>query len=320
MERILSSGLSVQPAQAASGRPLKYAAIGLALATSLLAGCATNNPQDPLEPYNRAMFKINQNVDKAVLKPVATGYKDVVPIPMRKGVTNFFGNLGDVWSMANDFAQGHVVEGLNGFMRVGVNTVFGVLGVLDISSEMGLYKQPNDFGLTLARYGIGSSPYFVIPLLGPSTIRDAAGTGVAIYYAPFNYTTNNAAVRNSAAVLQLVNTRANMLSTTALLEQIALDPYVFTRDAFMQQRKSQVKAVRSEGILSPGPLDSGGNYSDADAAGDVSDTMDSGAQAQPAPAPAPAISPANTPQQAPSSPAAPSVSPTASPAASAARP
>ena len=227
-----------------------------------------------MEPYNRAMFKINQNVDKAVLKPVATGYKDVVPIPVRKGVTNFFGNLGDVWSMANDFAQGHVVEGLNGFMRVGVNTVFGVFGVLDISTEMGLYKQPNDFGLTLARYGIDSGPYFVMPLLGPSTIRDAAGTGVGIYYAPFNYTTNNAAVRNSATVLQLVNTRANLLSTTALLEQIALDPYVFTRDAYLQQRRSQVKAVRSEGILSPGPLDSGGDDADADAVGQDSNAMD----------------------------------------------
>ncbi len=315
MERKVTSVLSVQTAQVSPGRLFQCTAIGLALATGLLAGCATNNPQDPLQPYNRAMFKINQNVDKAVLKPVAKGYKDVVPIPVRKGVTNFFGNLGDVWSMANDFAQGHVVEGLNGFMRVGVNTVFGVFGVLDISSEMGLYKQPNDFGLTLARYGIDSGPYFVLPLLGPSTIRDAAGTGVAIYYAPFNYTTNNVAVRNSATVLQLVNTRANLLSTTALLEQIALDPYVFTRDAFLQQRKSQVKAVRSEGMLSPGPLDSGGEYSDAEAVGQASNAGDSGTQAESIPTAA--ISSATPSQEAP---ATPSVSPMASPAASVVRP
>ena len=261
---MLTTGLSNRPnAQVSPTRPLRHAALGLALAASLLAGCATNNPQDPLEPYNRTMFKINQNVDKAVLKPVATGYKNVEPSPVRKGVTNFFGNLGDVWSMANDFAQGHVVEGLNGFMRVGVNTVFGLFGVLDISSEMGLYKQPNDFGLTLARYGIGSGPYFIIPVLGPSTIRDAAGTGVGIYYSPLNYaTTNDVALRNSGTALQLVNTRANLLNTTALLEQIALDPYVFTRDAYLQQRKSQVRAVRSEGILSPGPVDGDGEYAD----------------------------------------------------------
>ena len=258
MEYILTTGSSALSTSAWSRTSI---VLGFALAASLLAGCAANNPQDPLGPYNRAMFTINRNVDKVVLKPVATGYKNVVPTPMRRGVTNFFGNLGDVWSMANDFAQGHVVEGLNGFMRIGVNTVFGLFGVLDISTEMGLYKQPNDFGLTLARYGIGSGPYFVIPLLGPSTIRDTAGVGVGIYYAPFNYTTNDVAVRNGASVLQMVNARANLLSTTDLLEQIALDPYIFTRDAYLQQRKAQVKAVRSEGVLSPGPMDEGGDYS-----------------------------------------------------------
>lgn len=231
----------------------------LVLAASLLAGCATNNPQDPLEPYNRAMFTFNSKVDKAVVKPVAIRYKDVVPTPMRHGVTNFFGNLGDVWSMTNDFLQGHIVTGLNGFMRVGVNTVFGLFGVLDISTEMGLYKQPNDFGLTLARYGVPSGPFFVIPLLGPSTVRDAAGTGVDMYYAPLNYTTNETAVRNAASALHLINSRANLLTTTDLLEQISLDPYIFTRDAYLQRRRAHVKAVRSEGILSPGPVDEGGD-------------------------------------------------------------
>jgi phospholipid-binding lipoprotein MlaA len=228
--------------------------------------------------------------------------------------------------MANDFAQGHVVEGLNGFMRVGVNTVFGLFGVLDISSEMGLYKQPNDFGLTLARYGIGSGPYFIMPILGPSTIRDAAGTGVGIYYAPLNYaTTNDIALRNSGTALQLVNTRANLLNTTALLEQIALDPYVFTRDAYMQQRKSQVRAVRSEGILSPGPVDGDGEYADPGPT-DADDAGNSTPDVLTAPPPA---ATASAPRTAASSPAQPAVLPTALPmaapsgpqaAASAARP
>ena len=258
MEHILTTGSS---APSTSTRPSTRVALAFVLVAGLLGGCAANNPQDPLGPYNRAMFTINRKVDKVVLKPVATGYKNVVPTPMRRGVTNFFGNLGDVWSMANDFAQGHVVEGLNGFMRVGVNTVFGFFGVLDISTEMGLYKQPNDFGLTLARYGVGAGPYFVMPLLGPSTIRDALGTGVGIYYAPSNYATNDVAVRNGASALQLVNARANLLSTTDLLQQIALDPYIFTRDAYLQQRNAQVKDVRSEGVLSPGPADEDGEYS-----------------------------------------------------------
>lgn len=243
---------------------------GLVLAASLLGGCATNNPQDPLEPYNRAMFTFNSKVDKVVMKPVATGYKNVVPTPVRHGVTNFFGNLGDVWSMTNDFLQGHVAAGFNGFMRVGVNTFFGLFGVLDISTEMGLYRQPNDFGLTLARYGVPSGPFFVMPLFGPSTVRDAAGTGVDMYYAPLNYaTTNEMTARNAASALHLINSRANLLTTTNLLEQIALDPYIFTRDAYLQRRDAHVKAIRSEGILSPGPEENGGGDADAQGAGDA---------------------------------------------------
>ncbi|MGC8806027.1 MAG: MlaA family lipoprotein [Thiomonas sp.] len=226
------------------------------LALAALGGCATHNPQDPLEPYNRAMFTINDKVDRAVLKPVATGYKAVTPTPIRHGVTNFFGNFGDVWSMTNDFLQGNVHDGLSTFMRVGVNTVFGLFGTLDIATEMGIYKHPNDFGLTLARWGVGSGPYVVLPFYGPSTVRDAAGTGVFLAYGPTAQVSPPSASYGALA-LNLVNTRANLLDASNLFDQISLDPYVFTRSAYEQRRKSQVEEVRDRPFIDlgePNPL------------------------------------------------------------------
>lgn len=225
----------------------------LALGALALGGCAANNPRDPLEPYNRAMFNVNEHVDRAVLKPVAIAYKNVTPTPLRHGISNVFGNFDDMWSTANDFAQGHVAEAANGLLRVEVNTVFGLLGVIDIATEMGLYRHPNDFGLTLARYGIGAGPYFMIPLLGPSTVRDAAATPVDIYYGPRPYyNSGNVAGRNWSAALGYVDKRANLLATTDLIERIAIDPYVFTRDAYLQRRASRVRDVRELGVLGTG--------------------------------------------------------------------
>ncbi|MGA8010426.1 MAG: VacJ family lipoprotein [Thiomonas sp.] len=221
-----------------------------------LTGCATHNPQDPLEPYNRAMFTINDKVDRAVLKPVATGYKAITPTPIRHGVTNFFGNLGDIWSMTNDFLQGDVNDGLSTFMRVGVNSVFGVFGTLDIATEMGIYRHPNDFGLTLARWGVGAGPYVVLPFYGPSTVRDTVGTGVFLAYGP-TASINPRSADYGALALNLVNTRANLLDASNLFDQIALDPYVFTRSAYEQRRKSQVKDARDRPIIDlgePSPL------------------------------------------------------------------
>ncbi len=225
----------------------------LALGVLALGGCATNNPHDPLEPYNRAMFNVNAHVDRAVIKPVAVAYKNVTPAPVRHGISNVFGNFDDMWSTANDLAQGHVAEAANGLLRVEVNTVFGLLGILDIATEMGLYRHPNDFGLTLARYGISAGPYFVMPLLGPSTVRDAAATPIDIYYGPRPYyNTHNVAGRNWTSALGLVDKRANLLATTDLIEKIAIDPYVFTRDAYLQRRASRVRDVRDLGVLDTG--------------------------------------------------------------------
>ena len=195
------------------------------------------------------MFNINQHVDDAVLKPVARAYVQVVPHPVQTGVRNFFGNLGDVGSTANDFLQLDLHDGMDGFMRVGVNTTLGLGGVLDPATEMHLDKRPNDFGLTLARWGVGSGPYLVLPILGPSTLRDAVGMVVEGVYASPLSQVHVIATRNALEALGVVNERARMLHTTDLLQQIALDPYLFTRDAYLQMRHAEVQDVRQEGIL-----------------------------------------------------------------------
>ena len=143
------------------------------------AGCATapgGDARDPWEPYNRSMTSFNDAVDDAVLKPVATVYRDVLPQPVRTGFGNFFGNLGDVWSFVNNVLQAKPEGSLHSFWRVVVNSTIGLGGVLDPATEMRLERHREDFGQTLGRWGVPPGPYFVIPLLGPSTVRDTAAS------------------------------------------------------------------------------------------------------------------------------------------------
>lgn len=213
----------------------------------LLGGCASTNPQadgddnrDPLEGYNRAMFSFNDSVDRAVLKPVATAYQDVTPSFVQTGVSNFFGNIGDVWTMINNFLQGKIENGLNDFMRVAVNTTFGFGGVLDIASEAGIQKHKEDFGQTLGKWGVASGPYVVLPLLGPSTLRDTAALPADIYGDPWAYV-DPVSVRNTGYVVRAIDQRAQALGATNLLEEVALDRYTFVRDAYLQRRESLVR-------------------------------------------------------------------------------
>ena len=244
--------------EAFAGRGSWRAAAVLLAGTLLLGGCATRDPRDPLQPYNRAMFAFNRNLDKVVVKPVAIGYRNVTPKYVREGVSNFLGNLEDVWSVGNDFLQGHVALGFNGIMRVGVNTVFGLFGLIDVATPMGLYRHPNGFGLTLARWGVPSGPYFVMPFFGPSTLRDAPATVVDLIYNPVLDLSSNVSTRNQLIAMHYISLRASLLSTTDLLDQIAIDPYVFTRDAYLQRRHAQVEAVRHTGILAMEPSDDSG--------------------------------------------------------------
>lgn len=215
---------------------------GLALFVLLLSGCATGpnaNPRDPLEPFNRGVYQFNDAVDRAVIKPVATAYRDVLPSPVRTGVTNFFANLQDAWSFVNNTLQLKGEAAGNSLVRFGVNTFLGLGGVLDIASEMQIERHTEDFGQTLGYWGVGAGPYLVLPLLGPSTVRDTAALPVD---AQGNLVAgvSDVSTRNSLTTLNLVNRRARLLDATSMLEQVALDPYTFTRDAFLQRRQNDV--------------------------------------------------------------------------------
>ena len=228
------------------------AALLLAAAALLSTGCATvpaagdgkapvaANPADPWENWNRKVFAFNDAIDDAVVRPAAEGYRKAVPELMRTGVTNFFGNIGDVWSTANQFLQGKVQYGFEMGMRVIVNTLFGLGGILDPATEMKLVKRPEDFGQTLGRWGVGSGPYVVLPLFGPSTLRDAPALVVDRAAASASRLAETDAGAYSITALELLNTRSNLLQTTQLLGEVALDRYSFVRDAYLARRLDQV--------------------------------------------------------------------------------
>lgn len=220
-----------------TGRIHGLAAIAAAL---LLTGCATTqNPQDPLEGYNRTVFRFNDAVDRTVLKPTATAYKNVTPSFMQTGVNNFFGNLSDAWSAVNNLLQGKGQAGMGDVTRFAFNSTFGIFGLLDIASEAGIPKHNEDFGQTLGVWGVPSGPFLMLPILGPSTVRDTAalpadiGADIWKYKRPDNW-------RNIGSAIRVVDKRATLLDASSLLEDAALDRYEFIRDGYMQRRQSQV--------------------------------------------------------------------------------
>ncbi|MYN01019.1 VacJ family lipoprotein [Pseudoduganella sp. DS3] len=219
----------------------KFRTLTLAVSMAVaLGGCATSgNPRDPFEGYNRAVFNFNDKVDEVALKPVATAYKNVTPGFFQTGVSNFFGNLADIWTAANNMLQGKVGDGMSDVMRVALNSTFGLLGVLDVASEAGLQKHKEDFGQTLGSWGVPSGPYLVLPLLGPSTVRDTAALPADIVADPWRYK-DPVNVRTIGSVTRVVDQRASLLDASSLLEDAALDRYEFVRDGWMQRRNSQV--------------------------------------------------------------------------------
>lgn len=209
---------------------------------ALVAGCATGpnaNPADPFEPLNRGVSRFNDGVDDAVLIPVATAYQWALPSMVRTGVNNFFGNIGDVWSLANNVAQLKLQGSAETFMRLNVNTFFGLGGLLDVASEAGISRHEEDFGQTLGYWGVGPGPYVVLPVWGSSTLRDTVAKPLDIYGDPVAHV-DDIPWRNSLIVLRVVDTRAQYLRASRLLGDAALDKYSFTRDAFLQHRRSQV--------------------------------------------------------------------------------
>jgi phospholipid-binding lipoprotein MlaA len=219
-----------------------HAAAAALAAALLLGGCATTGPAtpgDPWEGFNRKVFAFNEAVDDAVLRPVAEGYRNHVPQLVRTGVSNFLGNIGDAWSAANHFLQGKAQSGLEQTMRFLTNTLFGLGGLLDPASEMGLKRHAEDFGQTLGRWGFGPGPYLVLPLLGPSSVRDGIGRVPDMAASPSNLFDDSKA-NSLATVLTVVDARASLLGVTGLADRVALDKYSFFRQGYLARRQDAV--------------------------------------------------------------------------------
>lgn len=210
-----------------------------ALAAATLAGCSTvQTPTkgDPLEGLNRTIFTVNDKLDQYALKPVAKGYVFITPQPVRDSVTNFFSNIGDVYIAANNLLQLKITDGVEDIMRIVINTVFGVGGLFDVATLAKLPKHDNDLGLTLGHYGVPAGPYLVLPLFGPSTLRDAVGSIGNYYVNPLSYIHPDG-LSWALYGVNVINTRANLLSASDVLEGAALDKYSFVRNAYLQRRQ-----------------------------------------------------------------------------------
>lgn len=205
-----------------------------------LSGCATtaNNPKDPYEGFNRAMFAVNEGID-VVVKPIAQGYDAVAPVPVKTGIGNFFGNIADLWIAINNFLQGKGGEGISDVGRVLVNTTLGIGGVFDVASEMGLEKHAEDFGQTLGVWGVGDGPYFYWPIIGPRTTRDTFGWALDSYVDPV-MRIDDVPVRNTLAGIRFIDIRASLLPADKVVEQAAFDKYNYIRDAYLQNRRSVI--------------------------------------------------------------------------------
>jgi phospholipid-binding lipoprotein MlaA len=221
----------------------------LLLAASFLGGCAVSPsalPHDPWEPFNREVTDFNENLDKAVLKPVATVYQRVTPSLVRQGVGNFFANISDVWSLVNNVMQLKPKESAETLLRVGVNTTVGLGGLIDVATELGLDRHREDFGQTLGYWGVPTGPYLVLPLFGPSTLRDALAMPVDRQIDPVG-NLNEVALRNTLTTLRLVDTRADFLQVGNLLDDAALDKYSFIRDSYLQRRRGLAVEGKPDG-------------------------------------------------------------------------
>ncbi len=219
----------------------------LALPLSLLiSGCASfsdanRHPQDPWEPFNRAMFRLNDDLDGAFVRPLSKVYKKVMPVPLDRGVSNFFANIQDINSAANNLLQFKLHQSVRNLERFLVNTTAGMLGFMDVASSLDIPDYREDFGQTLGRWGVGSGPYLMLPLLGPSSVRDAVGMGVDFYALnPIVWATDNHALLWGLNGLWYIDYRADRENAVNILEGAALDRYRFFRDAYFQKRRYSI--------------------------------------------------------------------------------
>lgn len=206
-------------------------------------GCATtaNNPKDPFEGFNRAMFAVNEALD-VVIKPVAQGYDAAAPLPLKVAISNFFGNIWDSWTAVNNLLQGKPGDAVSDVGRVLINSTIGIGGAFDVAGEMGLTKHSEDFGQTLGKWGVGDGPYFYWPIIGPRTTRDTFGWMVDVYVDPVwhVYHTDDMALRNSMVAVGYINLRASLLPADKVVDEAAFDRYDYIRDAYLQHRRSEI--------------------------------------------------------------------------------
>lgn len=212
----------------------------LAVAAALSGGAmAADNPKDPAEGFNRAMFAVNEGLDTVIAKPLAQGYDYVAPLPVKAVVGNFFSNIADLMIGVNNLLQGKPGQAANDWGRVLVNTTIGIGGTFDVASEMGLDKHYEDFGQTMGVWGVDEGAYLFWPVIGPRTVRDTAGFVVDTYTDPVPYY-DDVPVRNTAIGLRYIDQRAALLPTDKIIEEGALDKYAYIRDAYLQHRRNAV--------------------------------------------------------------------------------
>lgn len=214
------------------------------LAASLAGGCGSipkeqRDPRDPWQPYNRAMFKFNTDFDNAFFKPVAQGYQAIIPEPVNHGITNFFNNIADVTSAVNNALQFKLSRAGSDVGRVLVNTTVGLVGFIDVATNVGIPSYKEDFGQTLGYWGIGDGPYFVMPILGPSSVRDTVGFAGDVVIDPF-FSLDADEIYWGFVVVRAIDVRAGLLAAGDLMDEAALDRYVFVRDAYLQRRRNLV--------------------------------------------------------------------------------
>lgn len=231
---------------------LGFAAVAV-LALSACASVDNPNPADPFESYNRGVTSFNEVVDDNVFKPVVKGYNYVVPQPARTCVRNIFGNLDDGWSAINDGLQFRGRDMFHNLGRFVYNSTIGLGGCIDVASMSGVEKRSTDFGTTLGVWGVPSGPYFVLPFMGPSTIRDTTGLAVDgtgkgfAYLSPFSISED--AVAWPLAGLQAIDTRDKYMEADDLANDIALDKYSFVRDGYLQNRDQAVRHAKAPVVV-----------------------------------------------------------------------
>lgn len=223
----------------AEGRRLWTGILVAAWAAVLSGPALADDPRDPIEGFNRAVFAFNEGLDRILIRPVAQGYDAVLPSPVRTGVSNFYNNIDDIFISVNSLLQGKPADAVGDAARFIFNSTFGIAGIFDVASEMGIEKHNEDFGQTFGRWGVGTGPYLVVPVYGPRDVRDAAGLVLDVSADPVSGA-DHVPTRNTLTAVRLVNQRANLLPADKIIEEAALDKYAYLRDAYLQRRRSLV--------------------------------------------------------------------------------